>query len=61
MAVADVWDALVSERPYSHGWVAERARKLIIEETGTHFDPDVVAAFLGIIAEEVPLEAVALR
>ncbi len=61
MAVADVWDALVSERPYRHGWVAERARKLIIKETGSHFDPDVVASFLAIIAEDTSLEAIVIQ
>lgn len=56
MALADVWDALVSDRPYRHGWVAERARKLIINETGTHFDPQVATTFLALLSEEMGLE-----
>lgn len=52
MAVADVWDALVSERPYRGGWVSERAKNLIIEKSGTDFDPKVVDAFLVITEEE---------
>jgi len=52
MAVADVWDAVVSDRPYRDGWIAEKARNLIIDGKGTHFDPDVINAFLTVIAEE---------
>ncbi len=51
MAVADVWDALVSERPYREGWVGERARDLIVNSSGSHFDPEVVNAFLAVTAE----------
>lgn len=49
LAVADVWDAVVSNRPYREGWVTERARKMIIENSGTHFDPKVVDAFLTVL------------
>ena len=49
LAVADVWDALVSARPYRDGWVHARARKLITEGSGSHFDPQVVTAFLAIM------------
>jgi putative two-component system response regulator len=52
MAVADVWDALVSERPYREGWIQERARDLIVKSSGSHFDPDVVNVFLAVTAEE---------
>lgn len=45
MAVADVFDALVSERPYKHKFSVDQAYDIIHEETGTHFDPDIVAAF----------------
>lgn len=51
LGVADVWDALVSSRPYREGWIHERARKCIVEESGTHFDPQVVNAFLAVLAE----------
>ncbi len=51
MAVADVWDALVSERPYRSGWIADRAKKLIIEKSGSHFDPRVVEVFLAVVGE----------
>ena len=46
MAVADVFDALVSERPYKKAFSVEKALEIITEESGTHFDPEVVDAFL---------------
>jgi HD-GYP domain-containing protein (c-di-GMP phosphodiesterase class II) len=52
LAVADVWDALVSGRPYREGWVYDRARSFIAEGSGSHFDPLVVNAFLSVVAEE---------
>jgi HD-GYP domain-containing protein (c-di-GMP phosphodiesterase class II) len=45
-AVADVWDALTSDRPYRPAWANERALAYIREQAGKHFDPAVVAAFL---------------
>ncbi len=47
-AVVDVWDALRSDRPYRRGWPIERVREQIIEDSGTHFDPQAVAAFLRV-------------
>ena len=46
MAVADVFDALVSRRSYKEGFPPDKAFSIIQEESGTHFDPDVVQAFL---------------
>lgn len=46
MAVADVFDALVSVRPYKNAFSLNEAMKIIAGESGTHFDPDVVNAFL---------------
>ena len=51
MAVADVYDALISKRVYKAGMPHEQAVAMIREGRGTHFDPDVVDAFLE-IAEE---------
>ncbi len=45
MAVADVYDALISRRPYKIPFSHEEAVHLIDEGVGTHFDPEVVAAF----------------
>jgi len=45
VAVADVFDALTSERPYKKAWTLERAAEHIKSCAGTHFDPDCVAKF----------------
>lgn len=47
VAVADVFDALTSERIYKKAMPAEEARMLILSESGEHFDPEIVAAFLA--------------
>jgi putative two-component system response regulator len=47
VAVADVFDALTSERPYKSAWPVDKSRKLLEENSGSHFDPDCVAAFLA--------------
>jgi putative nucleotidyltransferase with HDIG domain len=49
-AVADVWDALTSDRPYRLAWSEERAREYIQASSGTHFDPQVVELFMQILA-----------
>ena len=46
MAVADVFDALVSKRSYKEGFPIEKAFAIIEEGIGTHFDPLVARAFL---------------
>ena len=46
MAIADVFDALVSKRCYKEAIPAEAAFKIIEEESGTHFDPKLVSIFL---------------
>src|SRR5437867_293426 len=48
-AVADVWDALRSDRPYRPAWPQERALNHIREQAGKHFDPVVVQVFLGMV------------
>ena len=45
MAVADVFDALVSKRSYKDGFTFEKAMSIIQEGSGTHFDPNVAGAF----------------
>lgn len=45
-AIADVFDALTSERPYKSAWSPEKARASIIQSSGSHFDPSCVASFL---------------
>jgi putative two-component system response regulator len=51
MAVADVYDALISMRAYKQAMTHEKASGIIAEGRGTHFDPDVVDAFLSIQSE----------
>ncbi len=47
MAVADVFDALVSDRAYKKGFPLDKAFAIIQEESGTHFDPRIVQAFFA--------------
>ena len=51
MAVADVYDALISRRVYKEGMSHEKALGIITEGRGSHFDPDVTDAFVE-LAEE---------
>ncbi|MDR0852035.1 MAG: response regulator [Clostridiales Family XIII bacterium] len=48
MAVADVYDALISKRPYKEPMSPEKAKMIIEEGSGTHFDPKLVAVFLEV-------------
>jgi len=45
VAIADVFDALTSERPYKRAWTVGDALGLIKQEAGTHFDPELVKLF----------------
>ncbi|MCG8649816.1 MAG: HD domain-containing protein [Pirellulales bacterium] len=47
VALADVYDALTSKRPYKDAMSHEKARNIILEGCETHFDPEVVEAFLS--------------
>jgi putative two-component system response regulator len=47
VAVADVYDALTSRRVYKPAYSHDIARTIIVEGSGTQFDPDVVQAFLN--------------
>ena len=51
VALADVYDALTSKRVYKEAYSHEKAREIIINDRGKHFDPDVVDAFVA-LAEE---------
>ncbi len=46
MAVADVYDALISKRTYKKAFAHETACNMIIKDKGKHFDPDIVNAFI---------------
>ena len=49
VAIADVFDALTTERPYKKAWPVEDAVKLISESSGTHFDPALVELFHAVL------------
>jgi PAS domain S-box-containing protein/putative nucleotidyltransferase with HDIG domain len=49
-AVVDVWDAITSDRPYRSAWTKEKAVEYIKEQSGKHFDPQVVNVFLKFIS-----------
>ncbi|MDR1812864.1 MAG: response regulator [Candidatus Fibromonas sp.] len=51
LAIADVYDALVSERPYKKALTHEKAVDIIVEGKGTHFDPSLVDLFLSVSDE----------
>ncbi len=50
-AVVNVYDALTSNRPYRPAWTVERAIEYIRKQSGKHFDPKIVEAFLNLISE----------
>lgn len=49
VAVADVFDALTSSRPYKAAWSIDEATSYIQNQAGQHFDPEVVAQFMQIL------------
>jgi len=51
-AVIDVFDALISDRPYRPGWPRDKAIRYIGEQSGSHFDPKVVDAFLKLVSRQ---------
>jgi len=51
MAVADVYDALICRRIYKEGMPHEKAVGIILESKGSHFDPDIVDAFMEVAGE----------
>ncbi|KHT46387.1 HD-GYP domain-containing protein [Vibrio sinaloensis] len=55
MALADVYDALISERVYKKAFSHDKAKSIILEGKGRHFDPELVDAFLAIENEFVAI------
>jgi putative nucleotidyltransferase with HDIG domain/PAS domain S-box-containing protein len=49
-AVVDVWDALLSERPYRSAWSREKAKEYILDQAGKQFDPVIVKNFIRLIS-----------
>lgn len=54
-AVVDVFDALTSDRPYRKAWEKEKALTYIQEQSGKHFFPDAVEAFVALLSSEYML------
>ena len=51
-SIVDSWDALTSDRPYRKAWEKNDALAHIIDQSGSHFDPEVVVAFTQMLKEE---------
>lgn len=56
VAIADVFDALTSERPYKEAWPIEKAVHLIKSEKNKHFDPELVDCFLVVLPEIIKIK-----
>jgi putative two-component system response regulator len=56
VAIADVFDALTMKRPYKDAWSIEKAMALISDESGKHFDPYLVKAFISIENEIIKIK-----
>ena len=57
VAIADVFDALTSERVYKKAMSAEDARELIESEAGRHFDPVIISVFTETLDQFIELSA----
>jgi response regulator RpfG family c-di-GMP phosphodiesterase len=51
VSIVDVFDALISDRPYKQAWSKEAALDYIVEQQGKHFDPELVELFRTHFAE----------
>lgn len=51
VALADVFDALISARPYKRAWTIDEALDLIRRESGRHFDPELVQVLMGCLPD----------
>ena len=54
-AIVDVYDALISDRPYRSKWTEQAALNYIQEQAGKLFDPELVATFLELLQEKEPI------
>ena len=57
VAVADVFDALIHRRPYKVAWSTDQALADICDQSGRHFDPRVVDAFMAVLGDHPHLMA----
>ena len=57
ISIADVFDALTTQRPYKNAWPVERAINFIDENSGSHFDPELIVAFHKALPEIIKIKA----
>ena len=57
VAIADVFDALTTQRPYKDPWPLERVVQTVKESAGSHFEPRLVEAFLSILPQILGIQA----
>jgi len=50
-SIVDIWDALLSDRPYRKAWTANKVIAYLKEISGTHIDPNILEVFLKMIKE----------
>jgi len=50
-AIADVFDALTTKRPYKEAWPVEKAVQLLKDESGKHFDPQLIKIFIDVLPQ----------
>jgi HD-GYP domain-containing protein (c-di-GMP phosphodiesterase class II) len=58
-AIIDVWDALLSDRPYRKAWAEDRVLAYLREQSGIHFDPRVVDTFFALKTQNQLVEMTA--
>jgi HD-GYP domain-containing protein (c-di-GMP phosphodiesterase class II) len=51
-AIIDVYEALISDRPYRKAWPQSKALEYIRENSGTHFDPEIALKFIELHAKD---------
>jgi len=54
--IVDVWDALTSDRPYRKAFSHEYAYEYLRNNSGTHFDPEILRVFLELIQKKLAEE-----
>ena len=57
VAIADVFDALTSVRPYKRAWTFDEAQNLLRQESGRHFDPQLVDVFFSLMPQVLAVAA----
>jgi len=57
IAIADVFDALTSERPYKKAWTVEDTMKMLDENAGSHFDPAIVPVVHEVLPEIIKIKS----